>query len=1187
MPGTPLTRVKDLEKSSQWTSLASDINNLENLCRASERQIVARRSYDERSTTRRAISALTESYIRMDTTQKNSNNVVKTDASNDRRVEQQSFNGGSVARRTICSFPDSYACTDAAINAHTVSNVDPLNNQWIVDHNSNKRSARHCYDGPNSNRVVHTFGESKVSSVHSRSKERSIDLRDRAGRSTTRKTSNFPEANDVVSLMEKSSYNTLNVDPRIEQWTIERRDYKERSTAEKILAVPLEFKNKTQKNSVPNSRGQRSIVRQENADERSRRRTSIVDKKSKHVSYIDSSIGDKTDLPSEPIDSHRWSWKPRTEFEKNYFLDEYNRDYLPVASTNPNLAPCPPTSPQNQVLQDQRNPHPRRNPTEETVESYCSFDRLPKRLEFDRNYETRFSGSREKLHEIFEHNRYLRRKFFADMPSVQQESVCSDRKKDGGEIERCGGPGFGSTETLTSQSNQSSISSVNDRKPRGRSNETPELLEEDGCFVDFSRGNVDASRRRRRRRGEESSFADDGGRVSREGGKVLVNILPGNEVYVARAVGAEGESRNLGIRREDNLEERRKVQECRSSFVHPRPAGDVESSVGPSKCPAKNSRKSCHDIGRETVVDPPSEGGVYPAKPMKYEGDSRNFEEGREGEEYPKTLRDANPGASGYPFRTSNSSPIDPRTPENSSSRNEVFLEHSMTRESYLENIEEERDKSLKPQKDSQGSRNIIFDPRGRSQIESNPRASKHLSQIPSKSCHDINQTRATTDACQYRLSDYNLEGPRLLKCFESRTSNVPSRPTRLDRSPANEAPPPSSSRSRPFHARRDLHKSLPNLSTRDHRPPPRPFFDFDGNLSCGFWTDYQIKESPRPARSELLLLQEDPWEKLDDVFRKSEEEGEDLFAERSSKGAAGDNERDPLPESCLNRKVEGGEGVSSVRVSSSKRIAGDKKPDEPPESRLNRVAEIKDNDSPLGSIAKGTARDKRPCRVSQGSTRTKDAKVVDSPPESNSNESTPMEKDVSFRESASRRSAERREVNLPQESRLNDSMENKSTSRARESRFKDTVNGEDKDLPCSTSSKLIVEERDTREHFASHVQLSPSPSTVPREPSRRSKFGKIPPPLDLSKVNQEYDVFRAEKNHLNDYTVDVTILRDYDCPIEGLLTIVREDSKDLQYPNHPPIVESKDLENPTVSDSMGTPATIPDPRRSCSRPSW
>lgn len=163
----------------------------------------------------------------------------------------------------------------------------------------------------------------------------------------------------------------------------------------------------------------------------------------------------------EPNNDHdetcRWSWRPKTEFERSYFFDDYDQHM------------------DSNEYQKQEDPMPYEN------QSRVSF-KIDQN--FDRNEETPYSGTRERLHEIFERNRYLRRKFFASIPDNDSTSYVSDspknfEQKNSSAVSKYNSSGFGSTETLTSQSNQSSISSSNDRKSRCQLNMTPELVEEE------------------------------------------------------------------------------------------------------------------------------------------------------------------------------------------------------------------------------------------------------------------------------------------------------------------------------------------------------------------------------------------------------------------------------------------------------------------------------------------------------------------------------------------------------------------------------------------------------------------------------------------------------------------------------------------------------------------------------------
>ncbi|XP_012222057.2 uncharacterized protein CAP isoform X22 [Linepithema humile] len=205
----------------------------------------------------------------------------------------------------------------------------------------------------------------------------------------------------------------------------------------------------------------------------------------------------------EPRNS-RWSWKPRTDFEREYFYKDYYYG-------DPDKC-CEPSF--HESLRDRSGLQEARRPSESP--SARSSTRYAAGLEREH-----YSDSRERLHEIFEHNRYLRRLFFADTPgNARQDShgFARSHGKNNQETPRRY-IGFGSTETLTSQSNQSSVSSVNDRKSRGRTTRSPEEEEEDVLTELVGKSNVLSSRAERR---------NDA--AARRDVKVLVNILPGSEI---------------------------------------------------------------------------------------------------------------------------------------------------------------------------------------------------------------------------------------------------------------------------------------------------------------------------------------------------------------------------------------------------------------------------------------------------------------------------------------------------------------------------------------------------------------------------------------------------------------------------------------------------------------------------------
>lgn len=222
---------------------------------------------------------------------------------------------------------------------------------------------------------------------------------------------------------------------------------------------------------------------------------------------------DDRDAPSQKVDrladyleprDTRWSWKPRTDFEREYFYKDYKD------CCYGDLEKCcepgfhEPSRDRSGSLQEARRSSESPGARSSTRYDVAGLER------------EHYSDSRERLHEIFEHNRYLRRLFFADTPgNARQDSHGFARSygKNNQETSRRY-IGFGSTETLTSQSNQSSVSSVNDRKSRGRTTRSPEEEEEEEDVLTelVRKSNVPSSR------------------AERKNVKVLVNILPGSDL---------------------------------------------------------------------------------------------------------------------------------------------------------------------------------------------------------------------------------------------------------------------------------------------------------------------------------------------------------------------------------------------------------------------------------------------------------------------------------------------------------------------------------------------------------------------------------------------------------------------------------------------------------------------------------
>ena len=233
---------------------------------------------------------------------------------------------------------------------------------------------------------------------------------------------------------------------------------------------------------------------------------------------------------SKSVETYRWSWRPKTEFERSYFLDDYDQEgnfqchpraqkrYSPLRCNEPsngnvNGGGCNEYQARRDSSDRSRNPFDK----DKYSVNYGIYDNEPA-----------YSGTREKLHEIFERNRYLRKKFFASMPGNDTAGYDCPKgyeSKNPATVSKYSG--FGSTETITSQSNQSSISS-NDRKSRCQSNVTPELVEEETCNSEFSH------RTSYSKNSSTNVSHIQGGRIlsTTRNGKLLVNVAPsGNELY--------------------------------------------------------------------------------------------------------------------------------------------------------------------------------------------------------------------------------------------------------------------------------------------------------------------------------------------------------------------------------------------------------------------------------------------------------------------------------------------------------------------------------------------------------------------------------------------------------------------------------------------------------------------------------
>lgn len=152
-------------------------------------------------------------------------------------------------------------------------------------------------------------------------------------------------------------------------------------------------------------------------------------------------------------------WKPRTEFERSYFGSDNFHDNRPSSSLN--YYECN----DHHLVKDQ-------NSNLLLKEDPIDPAEIPRRIDdYVVPHSPEFRTSRDRLHEIFEHNRYLRKKFFSDLPAATKPT--SSKFKNYPAAAKT--LGFGSTETLTSQSNGSS---TDGRKSRAEFGNTPDSLDQ-------------------------------------------------------------------------------------------------------------------------------------------------------------------------------------------------------------------------------------------------------------------------------------------------------------------------------------------------------------------------------------------------------------------------------------------------------------------------------------------------------------------------------------------------------------------------------------------------------------------------------------------------------------------------------------------------------------------------------------
>lgn len=193
----------------------------------------------------------------------------------------------------------------------------------------------------------------------------------------------------------------------------------------------------------------------------------------------------------------RWSWKPRTEFERSYFSNNNATDIDKAFARGESCRSYRESAEDSDRLEIEVDNGVSKgsggsvlhmdSPSFHDKSHGVSPHEVDKSDILFRRGSDEFRGSRERLHEIFEHNRLLRRRFFADIPGTNEVTDFPISKGTCGQIglmiksrnEILKLNGFGSTETLTSQSNQSGASSTNGRKSRVDFGNSPEPLFDD------------------------------------------------------------------------------------------------------------------------------------------------------------------------------------------------------------------------------------------------------------------------------------------------------------------------------------------------------------------------------------------------------------------------------------------------------------------------------------------------------------------------------------------------------------------------------------------------------------------------------------------------------------------------------------------------------------------------------------
>lgn len=136
-------------------------------------------------------------------------------------------------------------------------------------------------------------------------------------------------------------------------------------------------------------------------------------------------------------------------------------------------------------------------------------------------------------------------------------------------------------------------------------------------------------------------------------------------------------------------------------------------------------------------------------------------------------------------------------------------------------------------------------------------------------------------------------------------------------------------------------------------------------------------------------------------------------------------------------------------------------------------------------------------------------------------------------------------------------------------------------ELSIDSSAKQGRQEtKRTHRGFTSHIDLPKATIVVPTSLTlRKVKITKIPPPLDLSRVNEKFEEVEAfERKQM--YIVDVSLRRNHDCPLKGQTTVIREECLSVDNREDRNYTRTNSIqEPPSFHSNDRTKGTIIDPQ--------